>query len=187
MFRGRILSATVVLCTVGTIASAQPAANLFNPSFAGGGNERSGLVKGTPRPIEWKGDDRGDDDRSEHGNFDRSSTVRVDFGRDNWNRHREPAPRRATHKEYVLPRGECITSIVITSTGSSRSAQRLTLTDARRTFPITLSPDQSFTLSFGKGWHIDCTATICGELCNGDFEVWATTDNGPIALTACYR
>lgn len=161
MFRGRVVAGTVVLCTVGSIATAQAPQGFgfddgklsWSASFGADRSSR-GLVRNPPR----------------------------------WPSH-EPShdSREARTKEYVIPAGRCYTSIVITNTSKGSSgARRVTLTEDHQAFSMKVG-NESLVLSFGKGWDVDCRATICGELCDGDFEVFGVTDRGLVAFAACYR
>lgn len=159
MFRGRVVAGTVVLCTVGSIATAQAPQGFggddgklsWSASF-GGDRSTRGLVRNPPR----------------------------------WPSH-EPVRevREARTKEYVIQAGRCYTSIVITPSGKG-GTRRLTLTEGHQPFSIVVG-NESLVLSFGKGWDVNCRVTICGELCDGDFEVFGVTERGPVAFAACYR
>jgi hypothetical protein len=98
--------------------------------------------------------------------------------------YRPPLPRsRHEHevKEFAIPSGRCYTGVVIVPARSSGS-QRFTFFDGRCEFPAVVEGGQSFVIPFAKGWRPDCTARVSGALCDGDFEAWAITDDGPVRL-----
>ncbi len=124
--------------------------------------------------------------------------VSVGWAKDPWNdvqRTRRPElPRptppgsrhRADVKEYAIPSGPglCYTGIVIVPC-SDYGTLRLRFSDGHRQFPVTVQGGQTFVLPFASGWRPDCTATISGDLCDGDFEAWAITERGPMRLELC--
>jgi hypothetical protein len=90
--------------------------------------------------------------------------------------------REHSTKEYAIPSGRCYTGVVIVPSRSSGS-QRFTFNDGHCDFPVVVEGGQSFVLPFAKGWRPDCHASLTGDLCDGDFEVWAITDDGPMRLS----
>lgn len=94
--------------------------------------------------------------------------------------------RREDVKEFRIPSNHCYTAIMIVPAKSSGS-QRLRMVGDRDEFPITVQGGQTYTLPFIKGWRPDCAMTICGDLYEGDFEVWGIAEDGPVAFPCTRR
>ncbi len=159
MFRGRVVAGAIVLCTVGSLATAQA------PQGVSGFDAQGWSA-------EWRGDRTG------------RGLVR---NPPRWSGH-EPV-REARVKEFIIPAGRCYTSIVITpmSKGTTNgSSRKITIFESQQPFSVALG-NESFVLNFPKGWDVNCRATICGDLCDGDFEAFGITDKGPVAFAVTYR
>jgi hypothetical protein len=160
MLRRAMLCGSVVLCALSAMATGE------NPSYSdtwarepwnrGGGGGSGGV-----------------------GNGDGGKVI------GNYRPPVRPGPpifREHSTKEYAIPSGRCYTGVVIVPSRSSGS-QRFTFNDGHCDFPVVVEGGQSFVLPFAKGWRPDCHASLTGDLCDGDFEVWAITDDGPMRLS----
>lgn len=164
MFRRRLLSGSVFLCALGSVAVVAASAGGGDP--VGVKSQVAEVNSGLVKQIY--------DDQDA---FRRKPPV----GGGSWG-----WGRREDVKEFRIPSGHCYTAIVIVPAKSSGS-QRLRMAGDRDEFPITVQGGQTFTLPFAKGWRPDCTMTICGDLCEGDFEAWGIAEDGPVSFPCVRR